>query len=286
MNRRYNTRMVHRTILLWSQQDHIGRNMREAFWLNSERLDHIRKLGNANALRLKPRWRRRSVSLAYLLGVLMGDGCLAKNSVVLETIDREFADLFAGCLERQFGRKPSIYRRPGGPWLSNLNGKTYVRRPYLRAELCSREAVRFLKSIKYAHWVRSLSKPLLTAWLRGMWDSEGCIYQVTQTKLWAVCFVNTDSVLANLFAEGLLKVARISAIPHRSKGSALWSIRIWRQDAIVRFFDIVQPTIRRKRRRFELARRRLSRRRKIHRRHIGPGQRLARRSSSLGSLRN
>lgn len=93
------------------------------------------------------------VAVAYLAGVLNGDGCLdARNVFRLQVKDRDFADAFAGALLSGFGCHCNVRPRKHYWVVTRFNG--YNRFDHLRAMEPGNHAER-------------------AAWLKGLFDSEG-----------------------------------------------------------------------------------------------------------------
>jgi hypothetical protein len=126
-------------------------------------------------------------NLAYILGVLKGDGHLDENSIVLDVKDIDFALNFKKAVEVEFQKEGKLH------FYDNL----------WRALLHSRTVVKYLKNIDIFHSIRNSSKKAKAAFLRGMFDSEGSAYcnikyGVTNRKI-ELC--NNDLHLMNLCKE-------------------------------------------------------------------------------------
>jgi len=74
-----------------------------------------------------------SKNLGYIVGVLVGDGWINKNSIGLKAKDKDFILAFKKALEDEF----------------KLNTKLHFYNDLWRAELHSREIVKFLTNFDY-----------------------------------------------------------------------------------------------------------------------------------------
>lgn len=119
---------------------------------------------------------------AYILGVLCGDGCVVRNRIKLNVIDKEFAEYFAYCLEMVYGIKTkmseirtpnrvknSIIYRCKNQWVVTLNSKEAY------------EDILKYGNLTTFKWVvpneiyKNEDKNIISNFLKGYIDSEGCI---------------------------------------------------------------------------------------------------------------
>lgn len=252
MNRLYGTSVSKRTVLLWVRRSGYRRTQSEAAKLSSRLMRHIRALGIANAIALKMGYTRPTEDLAYIVGVVMGDGYLDKYDIRLETVDREFAEAFSRCLASQFGRRGSVSRGGGRLITSPLNGKTYRNRRTFRFTLVSGAASSFLRRLKKAAWILSLTRRAKLAWLRGIWDSEGWISRraLARSHQWTVGFGVMDAEVARLYSKVLLSTTKIRPKQRKDLTRNMRVFVFSRLEEVVGFYRLVNPTIRRKCREF------------------------------------
>jgi len=103
--------------------------------------------------------------LAYILGVLMGDGHLSQRRTVLSAIDKEFVENFKDSLERWSKYKARFFSRN-----IKVSGKIKRRKIQWVCYLDSVEIEKFLKSFN----ISDLRKPEYKVYfIRGFFDSEG-----------------------------------------------------------------------------------------------------------------
>lgn len=100
-----------------------------------------------------------SKNLGYILGVLVGDGWLNKNSVGLNAKDKDFVLAFKKALEDEF----------------KLNAKIHFYSGLWRVELHSRQIVKFFKNLDYRLIVNEHTE-VKCSFLKGFYDSEGSAY--------------------------------------------------------------------------------------------------------------
>lgn len=242
---------IHRSSIYRSiKKDGIVRSMSEASkgkkLSESHKLNISKGLGNSPEKIGSPRkvlkkgYDKITKELAYITGVLMGDGYLTKDGIGLETIDKEFADEFARCVEKQFNLKPSIYYYKKKPMVDWRNGKTYQRKPTYTVRQRSILMHKYLVTIDNLEFVDNLSRELRIVWLRGVWDSDGSL----DKRSGQVLFYNKYIDLIELYQKLLLEID----IP--SKYYQNFSTNVYRcyfaRRYQQRFFEIVKPTIKRK----------------------------------------
>lgn len=231
----------HSTVANWCRAAHCGRTRSEATKNNPRR---PRPLVNG--------YERPSKSLAYIIGVLMGDAWLRKDGFALAAVDTEFARAFSAAIRNHFRLDVSEQRRKPSWMIAPNNGRRYRRKAQVGVFCGSRLASSFLKSIRNERWVNRLSRDYKLAWIRGAWDSDGSITKQLRGQSWSVRFHNKDPQLAVLYRKVLDDATGIIASVYREK-DGMWIARFGKIEEVVRFFDLVAPTIARKCERFERA---------------------------------
>ncbi len=176
--------------------------------------------------------------LAYIVGVVVGDGHLSREGKVVQHVkDWEFADAFGDALEKQFGGHISKFGTGDG---------------CLRVQLASHIATDFLRSIISPDWVMSLPPELKISWLRGLWDSEGSISWSGNKCCVALGMMNEQCVF---LYSSILELMGIHTRPHVY--NRVWTVTFAGLSDVVRFYGLVQPTIKRKRHLFDQAKTKL-----------------------------
>lgn len=130
------------------------------------------KRGRINARTIHPKL-SPSPALAYIFGVVLGDGCVSKGSknhsshyyITLNVTDELFAKSFCDALEK-IGIHPKIY----GYWRTYRNQKSPRRVWYVRAR--SKVFYEWYKSLSLAD-IESLTRQFLEDFTRGFYESEG-----------------------------------------------------------------------------------------------------------------
>lgn len=218
--------------------------------------DWVRKAGINRDIRtarrleqpLKPDWDKPSEELAYILGVLAGDGSFLKErgsvcGVQMGVIDREFADAVEAAFIKQFGIHVGRSERHN-TWLK----PTLMY--YVKVSSC--DVAELLEKLDAAEWVRDAPKDMKLAWLRGAWDSEGCI--TSHENGWRVTFGVCDEEFARLYRDVLKDACGFGRNVNGPYGKAKeYFVRFSRPEHVKTFYERVQPTICRKRSRFEKA---------------------------------
>ncbi len=137
-----------------------------------------------------------SKNLGYIVGVLVGDGWINKNSIGLKAKDKDFILAFKKALEDEF----------------KLNTKLHFYNDLWRAELHSREIVKFLTNFDYKI-IKKENIEVKCAFLKGFYDSEGSAYY--QEKIGVrnrkIELCNTDLELLT-FCKTLLEESGINTL--------------------------------------------------------------------------
>jgi len=189
-----------------------------------------------------------------VIGVRLGDGYTHKKSdghaIGLKAKDKEFVEKFGRCLGNVLGR------RPIRPW---KDARTYI------AEAASKTLHELLKKPVDLKRIRKYVEhcPKCTAaFLRGLFDSEGCV-----KKEGYIYLLNTDYDLL-VYAQRLLRRFGIESTgpwPHKQKGTTIHDPSTGKQyktnedcyyiyiraESLPKFYRYIGFTIRRKQKRLE-----------------------------------
>ena len=187
---------------------------------------------------------RPSKELAYVLGVLEGDGWVHEKRraylILLKVKDYEFAHEFSKCLATVLNKpmkEPRYYR---GYWLVEYSSKAfYYWYKTLRANLNN-----------FRNYVEH-NKETVSAFLRGIFDSDGGQHYNKTYDIYSIRLYNTDLALLR-YVQYLL--SRYFSIPsHLYLGGQAcnnrkprYKIEIYRRPLVERFLEMVGFTITRK----------------------------------------
>jgi intein-encoded DNA endonuclease-like protein len=154
-------------------------------WIKTDRKPRS-NYAKRKAKKPKEDFRELDQNLAYIYGVLIGDGYLEKSDrtyrIGLNVTDEEFAETFRDALREWSGMDTNIYRRK-----VEHNHKTKYGDPieceteYIETRLSSKILVNFLEEkskFKTEQWrvpqeVKENSEIIKSLFLRGIFDSEG-----------------------------------------------------------------------------------------------------------------
>ncbi len=145
---------------------------KEEFRKSKEVVERLRKL--AASKMIKPRFERKK-DLAYILGVLDGDGYTDRKwSVGLETVTREFAEKFTKTLRRVGLNANMRFNKKKKKWIVWASSKLLVQW-YLS-----------LDNIKKLSWL--IKNKVAWEYLKGLYDSDGALHpcgvpQICGTKI-------------------------------------------------------------------------------------------------------
>ena len=198
-----------------------------------------------------------SEDLGYVIGVCLGDGYTSENNVLdgyvigLQAKDIEFVEKFGRCLGNVLGRKPIRPKEYAGTYVAEATSKTLY-------ELLKKPVD--LKRIK--KYVEHCKK-CTAAFLRGLFDSEGCIGKDGHIKLY-----NTNYEVL-VYAQRLLwryfGIESTGPWPHKQKGTTMHDPRTGklyktkkdcyyiyiRTETLPNFYRFIGFTIKRKQKRLE-----------------------------------
>jgi LAGLIDADG-like domain len=162
---------------------------------------------------------------SYLLGLMAADGCVTyKNYIVLESIDRELIDLFAGEIEFS-GEIREIDRSP--------------HQPHFRINFSSQRMSKALHQwqiITNRMASDSYRFPLdeqLNPYVLGYFDGDGCAYPNKSRSGGLVCIVGSKN-----FAEELSNVMKMGFIIAHSH-NVVYYWRIFSRTNIQKFYDLM-----------------------------------------------
>lgn len=209
---------------------------------------------NWNTIRISDTSKNPSEHLAYILGVMYGDGYFDARGIGLESRDRDFVEAFSNAVKIHFGIEGSIYNRPSRGALVDWRGytKEYMRKPTFAYRSGSVLLRNFIVGMMKFENILNMTYEHKIAFLRGLWDSEGTIYIGHYMVL--VNITHKDLELCKLFQRLLLETTGIESKITHAKSQNIYRCYWYHPENAVKFHDIVRPTIQRKRDKFEEAR--------------------------------
>lgn len=186
--------------------------------------------------------------LAYILGVMYGDGYFGKCQIRLGTKDRDFADYFNYVSQKWSGKKPAIWER-----IKN-------NKPYYECYLSFKDATDFVKSIvqdrkKIPEIITySNNKKIIMMFIKGFSDSEGSIIINNRSRTYKV-YNQNKQVLEDIkrmmlklgFDEKKLYIVK----NNNAKNGIVYALRISFKDQIRLFYKTIGFTINRKQQKLE-----------------------------------
>lgn len=217
------------------------------------------KIGDINTKQIKKSAFLPSKELAYLIGILNGDGSLnikkGKNYCYkLSVKDKDFAINFKNTIKKWcsleccFYKRKDTYHKQGFYYEVMLNSKKVI--PILSKFYISKNKKRALKEIKY---FINLKKEYKIEFLKGFFDSEGSIYKNKR-----ILFFNKNKNLLNFCSELLeeLKIKtkiylrKVKERKIRNKTilipTEIFVLNIQSKKDIIKFCQIFNSSIKRK----------------------------------------
>lgn len=185
--------------------------------------------------------------LAYVLGVIFGDGCVTyyrkQNSyrIYLRCTDKEFAKSFKYALE-SIGLHPST--------VTLVKPRTERKKAVWRVEAQSKLFYKWFRALSFEKLKLFLkTKELKREFIRGFYESEGCLYRGQGgTGSWYIGVCNTNLDLIKLVKSILadLGFSFPAWISRRAGRKPLYVIQTGKFDNVVRFLQEIKPCIPRK----------------------------------------
>lgn len=189
-----------------------------------------------------------SEDLAYILGVLYGDGSACRASsgdfiISMNVKTEPFARSFASAL-KTIGLNPSI----GSGWKeSTINGKYYNRYVWT-VRAYSKVLVQWFKSLRMDNLKNLLNeRDCAIAFIRGLYESEGSrgYWQQGSKKTWILRIVLLNKEIVELtkalFSQLGFKIC-LTHSHHSSNGEWLWSLEKKGGD-VLKILECLKPCI-------------------------------------------
>jgi phosphate starvation-inducible protein PhoH len=169
---------------------------------------------------------RLDEELAYLLGVLTGDGCLTfRNRVILSTADPEVADRFHGFAARLGLR---VFRNGAGRPYDHIIASAQLYQLLLHLGMSSGKAA----SKRIPRAVRRAPRDIVRAFLQGLFDADGTVER--RGGYPSLCSASKqliDEVQIVLLNFGILSAKRERRVPYRGVIKTYYDIEIRGADA-------------------------------------------------------
>lgn len=214
----------------------------------AKRNERARDLGKKHLIRVEPTAFELSDDLAYIVGVVMGDGAIGKRAIYLQATDFDFVAAFRETCLRQFGRCGGIKEEAGRSMRAPKNGQTYVGSTSWKVCVSSKQVADFLRTVTL-DWLQGFSQSQKIAWIRGLWDSEGCIGR--DRNGFRITLAMTDPNTVFCYQKILASLGIVTSFrgPYNNGGEymPLWYSTFGRLSDVTKFFDLISPTIVRKR---------------------------------------
>lgn len=176
--------------------------------------------------------------LAYLLGVLVGDGCLTvRNRIIVSTADTEVLEAIQVIAQRHFKRVfTKTSSRPYDYELRDSSAKDQLREWGLEETYAAGK--------RMPEWIRIAPKEYVVEFLRGLFDTDGYV-----EKKGAVCLSSSSKKLILDTSAALLNMGAVCRIYERKKrynGKLQFYLTIY-GDFVPKFEEIIGFRIERKR---------------------------------------
>ena len=185
--------------------------------------------------------------LAEIMGIILGDGglyALRRNkfctTVVFNKLERQYAEYVKSLFEKHFyPYKFYIFEAPHTFMLSN--GSIYVGKYLLEAGMRLGDKIR--SGVTTPEWI--FKKNLLKYFIRGMFDTDGCVYRKYDNFAQIEFKLGSDPLIFSL-RRALINLnfnpTEIKWHFHSKGGARInWQFCLSRQSEVKRFFEEIQP---------------------------------------------
>jgi len=138
-----------------------------------------------------------SEAKAYILGFIYADGCLTKGNILsfhVSEVDKEILFKIRTCL----GSDHSIgtYKNTSGYYTENNYCSLQITSKHMHDTLVALGAIeRKTKSLTFPTW---LDTDLIHHFIRGFFDGDGSVYEVSQNNFLGCSFIGTYDMMLNI----------------------------------------------------------------------------------------
>jgi intein-encoded DNA endonuclease-like protein len=195
------------------KEGQLTERLKDLYWNRGLSLERIAEIENVRvstvhkrmkllgiALRKQHDWHHVHVNitpseeLAYIIGVLLGDGAVCGKQIRLRTVDIKFAESFYKAL-KQVGFRPSLT-------IEENHG--FGHKPLYVTTAASVDFVKWFKnlSINDIEAIVLKTRNLAVSFLRGFYESEGCLRVEKQGNPRAMLY-NTNRQIVNLVVKAI-----------------------------------------------------------------------------------
>jgi intein-encoded DNA endonuclease-like protein len=202
----------------------------------------VHKSAELRTKRLPSKAKNLAADLAYILGVIKGDGCVsvAQRRVILSATDKDFVSEFKRALENWSEFSARFYSR-------DIKKPVYIknRKTQWVSYIDSKDAAEFLADFD-VHKIQTSSAEIKCAFLKGLFDSEGSVSKDS------VIFYNSNFRIIELVYNLLTDLGIEPKINHykakslSGKEISYSRVCIYKKDSLRKFANLVGFSIVRK----------------------------------------
>ena len=209
--------------------------------ISSKKYDQIKVLNRM----LPNKSKELTPELAYILGVLYGDGYFGPGQIRLGTKDKDFADYFILIVEKWCGKKPLQTIR-------SMNNK-----PYFESYLAFKNAANLIKTIVGDRTsipkIITISKneAIIQMFVKGFSDSEGTFVINSEGRMNSIKMYNQKFLVLEQIKKMMVRIGfnfekLAIVVNNKAKNGDVYAIRMCSQDQVKLFYNKVGFTIQRK----------------------------------------
>lgn len=226
---------------------------------NVERMRAMNKLTQPKAMRISAELRtkrlpesakRLNEDLAYLLGVVYGDGHVSvkQRKVMLNVTDKDFSLKFKETIEKWSGFKARFFTR-------NQKPNKYIKNRKMQyvSYIDSVEAAIFLKNFDLNLLINSEDK-IKSAFVKGFFDSEGTVFNVEKRNTTGLACFNTKYYLINLIKiildsldiHSSMHIRKLYSFEGYITNKNYYILGIYKKESILKYYKLIGFNINRK----------------------------------------
>lgn len=195
--------------------------------------------------KLKESSKKLTKELAYVLGVIYGDGSAGKGQIRLGTKDKDFVEFFIYNAEKWSRKEPGV-------WGFVKNNK-----PYFESYLYFKDAEEFInKIINGKYEIPEIIKKckeriIIINFIKGFSDSEGSIY-VSKENYTTLKLANQNTIVLSQIKDLMVKKLNFNenklkvVFNNKAKNGGVYVLRMCYKDQIKLFYETIGFTIKRK----------------------------------------
>lgn len=195
-----------------------------------------------------------SQEVAEFTGIVMGDGGLTKNQLIITVNsrdDKEYAFFINKLINRNFGVPVSIYYRKGQLAMSLAVSRVRLVK-FCKNKLGLKIGDKLKQGLDIPEWIKK-NRTFKIACIRGLMDTDGCIFNechIINKKKY--CYPRMSFVSASIYLRvSVFNILKELGFTPKMRNNR--SVQLENRKDIIEYFDLINTNNPKHRKRFELA---------------------------------